>query len=71
MNQITESLVTIGVAIIGLATLAVIVSNRANTANVISSGASGFAHILGAAVSPVTGGLGYGGNFSGGFGTQF
>lgn len=69
MSQLTESIVTIGVAIIGLATLAVIVSNRANTANVISSGASGFARVLDAAVSPVTGGS-FGG-FNTNFGTQF
>lgn len=56
MNRITESVVTIAVAIIGLATLAVIVSRNANTTGVINSASSGFAKALATAISPVTGG---------------
>lgn len=41
--------------IIGLAIIAVLVSTRANTSNVITSAASGLSAIIGAAVSPITG----------------
>jgi hypothetical protein len=56
MDQFWTSVVTVATAIVGLAIIAVLVSQRANTANVISSAARGFAEDLGAAVSPVTGG---------------
>jgi hypothetical protein len=71
MNELTTSIVTVAVAIIGLATLAVLVSKQANTAGVIQAGAGGLAQDIGAAVSPITGGGGmFGGlgNFSGGAG---
>lgn len=56
MNQnMIESIVTIGTAIIGVAILAVLVSKKSNTAGVIQSAASGFSNALGTAVSPVTG----------------
>lgn len=58
MNNITESVVTIAVAIIGLATLAVIVSKNANTTGVINSAGNAFNSALGTAISPVTGGGG-------------
>ncbi len=64
MNKITESIVTIAVAIIGLATLAVIVSRNANTSKVIDSASSGFAKALGVAISPVSGGSGGIGGFN-------
>lgn len=68
MDRLTESVVTIAVAIIGLATLAVIVSKNANTVNVIKAGGGVFNTSLGTAISPITGGGGgYGssmGNFS-------
>ena len=51
-----ESLVTIGVAIVGVATLAVLVSRNANTAGVIKAGGGAFSDALRAAVSPVAGG---------------
>jgi hypothetical protein len=51
-----EKIVTIGVAIVGVATLAVLVSRNANTAGVIKAGGSAFSEALRAAVSPVTGG---------------
>ena len=53
MNNITESIVTILVAIIGVAILAVIVSRKSNTAGVIQAAASGFGNILGVAVNPI------------------
>lgn len=66
MNEMWSSIVTIATAIVGIAILAVIVSNNANTANVISSATGGFAQDIQAAVSPVTGGgsLGAFGNTS-------
>jgi hypothetical protein len=63
MNDIWGGIVTILVAIIGVATLSVIVSKNANTSAVIGAGFSGFSQALGAAVSPITGGGFGGGNF--------
>jgi hypothetical protein len=51
-----DKLVTVLVAIIGLATLAVIVSRQANTSGVIKAGGNAFTDALKAAISPVTGG---------------
>lgn len=65
MNNITESVVTIAVAIVGLASLAVLVSRNARTSEIIDSGGNAFSRALGVAVSPVTGGGGGFGN--GGF----
>lgn len=59
MKDILDSIVTIGVAIIGVATLSVIVSRNAQTPQVIKSAGDSFAEALGAAVSPVTGGGSY------------
>jgi len=53
--KIGDTIVTIAVAIIGLATLAVIVSKRANTTSVISSFGNAFNSILKTTISPVTG----------------
>jgi hypothetical protein len=67
-DQIISGGVSVAVAIVGLAVLAVLVSRNAQTGQVISAAASGFAQDLSAAVSPITGGgggFGYGG-FSGG-----
>ncbi|MHB8390341.1 MAG: hypothetical protein ACYDBH_12280 [Acidobacteriaceae bacterium] len=54
-------------AIIGVAALAVIVSNNANTAGVIGAGGNFLSQSLSAAEAPVTGGgsfgPGYGGNY--------
>lgn len=50
-----ESAISTTVAsIIGLAIVAVLVSNRANTAKVIGASGSSLASVIGAAVSPVT-----------------
>lgn len=64
MNSITEAIVTIATAIIGVAILAVLVSQRSNTAKVIGAAGDAFSRSIGAAVSPVTGGSS-GGGFSG------
>lgn len=42
------------IAIVGLASLAVIVSKRSNTAKVLDSLLGGFSRMVNAAVSPVT-----------------
>jgi hypothetical protein len=55
MSALTEALVTIAVAIVGVAIVAVLVSRNANTAAVIQAGASGFGNALDVAISPVTG----------------
>jgi hypothetical protein len=55
-DQLVTALVTIVVAIIGLASLSVILSPHATTQGVIKAGAGGLAQDIGAAVSPVTGG---------------
>jgi len=71
MNQLTETVVTIATAIVGVALLALLVSKKSNTAGVIQAAASGFSNALGVATSPVTGAnvplnLSYGSGLSGG-----
>jgi hypothetical protein len=58
MDHFWTSLVTIATGIIGVAIIAVIVSNRAQTSGVISATTSGFANDLLAATAPVTGASG-------------
>lgn len=55
MSNIGEQITAILVAIIGVAILAVILSPRSQTANVITSASEGFSQMLGVAVSPITG----------------
>ena len=55
MNQITEMIVTIAIAIVGLATVAVLVSRKAQTPQVIQASGSAFSNALAVAESPVTG----------------
>ena len=55
MNAFWEGVVTIVLAIIGLAIIAVIVSKKANTAAVLQAGASGLANNIAVAASPVSG----------------
>lgn len=59
MNNALSSVVTIAVAIVGLATLAVLVSKNANTSGVIGAAGSAFSQSISAAVSPLTGGGGF------------
>lgn len=56
MNNITESIVTVATAIVGVAILAVLVSRNAQTPQVIGAAGKAFSGALGTAVSPVTGG---------------
>ena len=58
MDGAMEKIVTIGVAIIGVATLAVLVSRNSNTAGVIGAAGGAFAQALNAATRPVSGGGG-------------
>ena len=55
MNSITESVVTIATAIVGVAILAIIISKKSNTSGVIQAAGSAFGNALAVATSPVTG----------------
>lgn len=55
MNQLTEGLITVALAIVGLGVLSVLVSKNANTSGVLQAGGSAFGNALGVAQSPVTG----------------
>lgn len=55
MGQIGPAIVTIIAGVIGLAIVAVIVSQRAQTPQVFQAGGTALSQIIGAAVSPVTG----------------
>jgi hypothetical protein len=55
MNKIGEEIVTIALAIIGLAIIAVLVSKKANTTSVIQAAASGLGNNIAVASAPVTG----------------
>ena len=50
-----QPIVTIAVAIVGVAILATLVSKKANTAGVIQAAGTAFSGALNAATSPVTG----------------
>jgi hypothetical protein len=58
MNDIWSGIITIAVAIIGVATLSVLVSKQSNTANVLQAAGESFSGALSTAVSPVTGASG-------------
>lgn len=53
MSDLTDTIVTIAVAIIGLAMVAVIVGKNAQTSGVIKSAGDAFTSALKTAVSPV------------------
>lgn len=55
MKEAFEPIVTIAVAIVGVAILAVLVSQKSNTAGVLAAAGSAFANSLSAATGPVTG----------------
>jgi hypothetical protein len=58
MNRLVENAVTVGLAIVTLAMLAVLVSSRAQTANVVGAVGSAFTESLATAEAPVTGSFG-------------
>ena len=55
MNEITSALVSIAMAIVGLAIVAVLVSKNAKTSAVVQAASAGFGNDILAAVSPVSG----------------
>jgi len=61
MGKIGEQVTVVVLAIVGVATLAVVLSKNANTTGVIAAAGSGFSQSLAAALSPVAGnhGLNY------------
>lgn len=78
MNNLTEALVTILTAIVGVAILSVLVSKKSNTKGVIEAFGAAFGNSLGIATAPVTGanvtglsGLNYGGSNGGASGISF
>jgi hypothetical protein len=54
-NQVVGGMVTVLMAIIGVAILATLVSKKANTSQVIGAASQGFGYDLGVALGPVTG----------------
>jgi hypothetical protein len=58
VTEFWNSVVTIAIAIIGIAGLAVIVSKNAQTGQVLTSAGQAFSGALGTALSPVTGSSG-------------
>lgn len=67
-DHLINSVVTIATAIIGVAIIAVLVSNRAQTSNVIASASQALANNISAAVAPVTGATASISTGGGGFG---
>lgn len=55
MNNLTEAVLTVVTGITGVAILALLVSPKAKTSEVIQAVASGYGNSLGVAMSPVTG----------------
>lgn len=55
MDRGVTALVTVITAVIAVAIISVLVSNSANTSNVLTAGGTAFSNILKAALSPVTG----------------
>jgi anti-sigma-K factor RskA len=54
-DRLTEAVVTIATAIVGVAMLAILVSRKSQTPAVIQAAASGFGNSLAVAEAPVTG----------------
>jgi len=54
MDKFTDGIIAVLVAVVGVATAAVIFSKKADTANVLTSGGNAFASIIKAAVGPVS-----------------
>ena len=60
-GAIGTAVVSIVMAVIGVAIIAVLVSQQAQTANVLTAGGTAISKVLGSALSPVTGSGGLGG----------
>lgn len=59
-DQLIASVVTVLTAIIGLAIIAVLVSQKAATSSVISAGGNAFSSAISAATNPFSGQSGFG-----------
>jgi membrane DNA delivery protein len=59
MSDVVGGLVTVATAIVGVAIIAVLVGQNAKTSQVLQAGGQAFSTALGAAVAPVSGGLGF------------
>jgi PRD1 phage membrane DNA delivery len=60
-EHLVTSIVTVVMAIIGVAIIAILVSRNANTTSVLQSAGGAFQGALGTALSPVTGASSFGG----------
>ncbi len=60
-DQLITSVVTLATAVIGVAIIAVILSKKSATADVLKSGGSAFASVLNAALSPINGNTSFSG----------
>lgn len=58
MSEVGSAITSIIMAVIGVAIIATLVSQRAQTANVLSAGGTAISKVLGSALSPVTGATG-------------
>lgn len=58
-SQLVNGVITVAVAIIGVAIVAVLVSKNAQTGSVIQAASQGFSGALGTAISPITGNNGF------------
>ena len=56
MSDAWQGIISVALAIVGVAIVATLVSSKAQTPAVIKAAAGGFAQDIAAAVSPVTGG---------------
>lgn len=65
-DSIVTSIVTVLMAIIGVAIIAVLVSKNAQTGAVLNAGGQAFSGVLGTALGPVTGAQGFSFNPGGG-----
>lgn len=55
MNNVGQTVSGILAAIVSLAVLAIVISSRANTVNVVSAFMGGITNLIGVAISPITG----------------
>ena len=55
MDRIMETVGTVAAGVIGVAILAVLVSNKAQTGSVLAAAGGAFSNVLSAATAPVTG----------------
>ena len=64
LDRTMDQIATIGVAVLGVAIVAVLVSQRAQTSSVIQAMGGAFSQVIGAAVAPVSGTQSQSGGFS-------